>query len=94
MHTLMTLGLQACLSSGLEDARFELGVIEHVLNECTDLFDRRIRLMDPLVRNLLHDNSDDDDGDFEGLQVGTRYLSRMCYCSRWLGFDCTLIGSL
>jgi len=54
-----------------QDATFELGVIEEVLKEACSIFDRRIRLIKPLVQNLLQE--DDIDG-FENLAIKLQKL--------------------
>ncbi len=42
------------------DAHFELGVLEETLKEACGIFDRRIRLVKPLVENLIQEDEDDD----------------------------------
>ena len=66
-----------CASSGgaggendFDQPSFELGVLEEVLKEACSIFDRRIRLLKPLVQNLLEDQEDG----FEDLAVKLQKL--------------------
>ncbi len=52
--------LVGSISVAQPDASFELGVMEEVLKETSDIFDRRIRLLKPLISNLLKDDEDID----------------------------------
>jgi len=52
--------LQECVESG-ESVSFELGVLEETLKEACDMFDRRLRLLKPLVKNLVKSTSSADD---------------------------------
>ena len=50
---------QECVESGVS-VSFELGVLEEVLKEACDMFDRRLRLLKPLVKNLVKSSSSED----------------------------------
>ncbi len=54
---------QECVESGVS-VSFELGVLEETLKEACDMFDRRLRLLKPLVKNLVKSSSSED---FSGL---------------------------
>jgi hypothetical protein len=47
-----------CASGRDEEPSFELGVMEEILKEACMIFDRRIRLLKPLVQNLIKDEED------------------------------------
>jgi len=43
------------------EGTFELGVLEETLKEACSIFDRRIRLLKPLVQNLIQEDDDNDE---------------------------------
>jgi len=50
------------VSSGTNtDGSFELGVLEETLKEACGIFDRRIRLLKPLVQNLIQEDDENDE---------------------------------
>ena len=49
------------VSGSNADGCFELGVLEETLKEACGIFDRRIRLLKPLVQNLIQEDDDNDE---------------------------------
>jgi hypothetical protein len=55
-----------CVESGMS-VSFELGVLEEVLREATSLFDNRLRLLKPLVKNLVKSSPDEQEAALQRL---------------------------
>jgi hypothetical protein len=55
-----------CVESGMS-VSFELGVLEEILDETSALFDRRLRLIKPLVKNLVKSSPDEQEGALQRL---------------------------
>lgn len=55
-----------CVESGMS-VSFELGMLEEILKEATGLFDRRLRLLKPLVKNLVKSSPDEQEAALQRL---------------------------